>query len=63
MRGTNWSAGTWRPSLGRLKTVSSQPGPGRIIGKRAGNLLQSADFDVLSQACRRLEYGQHPTVL
>jgi chromosomal replication initiator protein len=37
MRGTDWNAGIWRPSLEQIEsTVSSQLGPGRVTGNEHG---------------------------
>lgn len=37
MRGTDWKAGIWRPSLEQIdSTVSSQLGPGRVTGNEQG---------------------------
>ena len=37
MRGTDWNAGIWQPSLEQIdSTVSSQLGPGRVPGNAQG---------------------------
>lgn len=37
MRGTDWNAAIWRPSLEQIdSTVSSQLGPGRVSGNEQG---------------------------
>jgi hypothetical protein len=38
MRGTDWNAGIWRPSLEQIdSTVSAELGPGRVSGNKQGS--------------------------
>jgi hypothetical protein len=62
MRAIDHKTGIWSLSLGQIEaTVAAHLGPGRPA--RNTPLLQPSNFDVLSEAHRRVEHDQNRPIL